>query len=30
LSIISDIEKYKDAIDTEMARDLEEIRKIIV
>lgn len=30
LSIIPDIEKYKDAIDTEMARDLEEIRKILV
>lgn len=30
LSIISDIERYKDAVDTEMARDLEEIRKIIV
>ena len=30
LSIIEDIERYKDAVDTEMARDLEEIRKIIV
>ena len=30
LSIIPDIEKYKDAIDTEMERELEEIRKILV
>ena len=30
LSIIPDIEKYKDAIDTELERELEEIRKILV
>lgn len=30
LSIIDDIEKYKDAVDDEIERDLEEIRKIIV
>lgn len=30
LSIISDIEKYKDTVDNEMERDLEEIRKILV
>lgn len=30
LSIIEDIERYKDAVDTEMDRDLEEIRKILV
>lgn len=30
LSVIDDIERYKDAIDDEIERDLEEIRKIIV
>ena len=30
LSVIDNIEKYKDAIDNEIDRDLEEIRKIIV
>lgn len=30
LSTIEDIEKYKDAVDNELERDLEEIRKIIV
>lgn len=30
LSTIEDIERYKDAVDNEMERDLEEIRKIIV